>query len=229
MNTRISSRARPYCLVPAVTFFLAMASGPSMAAGFGGALQPGSTVCTDYLQTDGGGVYLRGYAGGIGTYVWTMRMSKSPGGPETEIFRVATREVLQHVIPPQTGRAWFRNCLSVTDRTATFYRLGVGPGPRGLNPVYGVGAHIATLAPGSSACGEFAMAPVFFRGSASADIRWSVRGTDFDYSPVGEIFSSSGATVDQLIDLPSWIFSVDACATNNSSVFATVSFDFVNP
>jgi hypothetical protein len=208
---------------------LTMLGGQAFAAGFGGALQPGSTACTDWLRTDGGGVYLRGYAGGTGTYTWTMRMSDSPGGAETEVFRVTTREVTQHVVPAVARRAFYRNCLSVSGKQATFYRLGVSPGIRNINPVYGVGPHTATLAPGSSACGEFAMAAVFLRGSSNRSLRWSVRGTDFDYAPVGEVLSVSGSTVDQLIDLPSWLFSIDACATNDSSAIATVSFDFVDP
>jgi hypothetical protein len=229
MFTRIAFRTRSRWLICIAALTLPMMASTTFAAGFGGALQPGSTACTDWLRTDGGGVYLRGHAGGTGAYTWTMRMSASPGGAETEIFRVTTREVTQHVVPSVTGRFFYRNCLTVANRQATFYRLGVSAGVRSVNPVYGIGPHTATLAPGSSACGEFAMGPVFLRGGADRSIQWSVRGTDLDYSPVGDIFSVRGAAVDQLIDVPSWLFSVDTCATNGSSAPATVSFDFIDP
>ena len=227
MNTRIVSRARSSksILLAAITLSALAATG---YAATGGNLQPGNSACTDWLRTDGGGVYLRGYAGGSGVYTWSLRSSTTPGGAETEILKTTTREVMQQVTQP-AGRAFYRSCLSVAGKPATFYRLGVSPGVRAVNPVYAIGPHTAMLAPGGFACGEFAMGPVFLRGGADSSFRWSVRGDDFDYASIGEIFSVSGRSVDQLIDLPSWVFSVDACATNTSTGMATVSFDFTEP
>ena len=227
MNTRIASftRSRKSILLAVVT--LSAIGTPAFAA-TGGNLQPGNTACTDWLRTDGGGVYLRGYAGGSGVYTWSLRASATPGGAETEILKVTTREVMQQVTRAP-GQAFYRSCLTVAGKPATFYRLGVSPGVRAVNPVYAIGAHTATLAPGGFACGEWSMGTVFFRGSADRDFRWSVRGDDFDYASIGEIFSVNGSSVDQLIDLPSWVFSIDACATNASSSTATVSFDFIEP
>lgn len=225
MNTRIVFRPLKSIVLVGVT--LSAMGAPAFAA-TGGNLQPGDTTCTDWLRTDGGGVYLRGYAGGSGVYTWSLRSSATPGGAETEILKVTTRELMQQVTRP-AGRAFYRSCLSVAGKPATFYRLGVSPGVRAVNPVYAIGSHTATLAPGGFACGEFAMSAVFFRGNADRGFRWSIRGDDFDYASIGEIFSSTGSTVDQLIDLPSWVFSVDACATNTSSTTSTVSFDFIEP
>jgi hypothetical protein len=227
MNMRIAFSARSYASIFVATVAVSSMSSPAVAA-TGGNLQPGDVSCTDWLRTDGGGVYLRGYAGGSGVYTWTLRASSTPGGAETEILKITTREVMQQVTQP-AGRLFYRSCLSVAGKPAIFYRLGVSPGVRAVNPVYAIGSHTATLAPGGFACGEFAMGPVFFRGSADRAFRWSVRGDDFDYAGIGEIFSVAGSSVDQLIDLPSWVFSVDACATNTSSANATVSFNFIEP
>ena len=53
MNTRIVTRTRAGLIAMAAVFTAGTVSGPASAAGFGGALQPGSTVCTDWLRTDG--------------------------------------------------------------------------------------------------------------------------------------------------------------------------------
>jgi hypothetical protein len=205
----------------------AIICAPASAAGFGGALQPGSTVCTDWLRSDGGGVYLRGYAAGSGTYTWTMRMSKTPGGPETEIFRAVARELTRNVVPPTAGTFFYRNCLNVGSQQATGYRLTLSPGIRSVNPVGGIGPHTATLAPGSVACGEFAMGPARLTGSSDRTVYWSLRGTDLDYAFLGDIFAVTGAAVDQRFDLGPWLFSMDACATNTAPVTATVSFELL--
>jgi hypothetical protein len=230
MNTRIVLRTRA-CLMATTVAALAAAtaSDPAVAAGFGGALQPGSTVCTDWLRSDGGGVYLLGYAAGSGTYTWTMRMSKTPGGPETEIFRAVATELTRNVVPPATGTFFFRNCLNVSKRQAAGYRLTVTAGIRSVNPVYGIGPHMAQLTPGSVACGEFAMGPARLRGSSNQTVQWSLRGTSMDYASIGEIFSVTGATVDQVFDPGPSVFSMDACATNTASATATVSFELLDP
>jgi hypothetical protein len=228
MNTRIVMHTRA-CLMAVAALAAATAGGPAGAAGFGGALQPGSTVCTDWLRSDGGGVYLLGYAAGVGTYTWTMRMSGTPGGPEAEIFRAVATNLTRHVVPPVTGRFFYRNCLNVSDRPAAGYRLTVAAGIRSVNPVYGIGAHTATLTPGSVACGEFAMGPVRLSGSSNQTVQWTVRGTDLDYSSVGGVFSVTGATVDRLLDPGPSLSSLDACAASTASGTATVSFDFLNP
>jgi len=206
-----------------------IANDPASAAGFGGALQPGSTVCTDWLRTDGGNIYLRGYAAGTGVYTWTMLMSDTVGGPETEILRATGWDVTRLITPPVAGRHYYRNCLDVAGKQAAGYRLLVTPGAGALNPLYGVGAHTAKLTPGSSACGEFAMSTVIFKGTSDRHVQWSIRGTDMDYSGVGDIFSFSGTSVDQIINLPSWIFSIDACATHTTTGIATLQFDLLEP
>jgi hypothetical protein len=204
-------------------------SGPAGAAGFGGALQPGSTVCTDWLRTDGGGVYLNGYAFGTGTYTWTMLMSSSPGGPETEILRAVGTGLTRQVFAPLAGRFFYRNCLNVGNRQAAGYRLTISAGVRSVNPVYGVGPHTAQLTPGSMACGEFAMAPTILHGSSDRSVQWSARGTDMDYASVGSVFLMNGATVDQVLDPGLSLSSLDACASNTGSAPALVSFDFIEP
>jgi hypothetical protein len=206
----------------------AIASGPAGAAGFGGALQAGSTVCTDWLRSDGGGVYLRGYAAGSGTYTWTMRMSNTPGGPETEIFRAVATELTRNVVPPATGTFFYRNCLNVSKQPAAGYRLVVSAGIGSVNPVYGIGPHTAKLTPGSVACGEFAMGPALLRGSSNQTVHWSARGTDLDYGFLGEIFAVTGATVNHVLELGPALFSMDACATNTALVTATVSFELLD-
>jgi hypothetical protein len=228
MNTRMDIRRRLGWLTAAAAVITLASAGQATAA-TGGTLQPGSVVCTDWLRTDGGGVYIRGYAWGAGTYTWTMRMSDAPGGVEREIFRTNTREANQQVIPPASGRFFYRNCLEVTGREAAGYRLVVSPGSRNANALYGVGPHTATLAPGGRACGEFSTAPAFLHGSANRAVRWSVNGTDIDYASIGEIFLVSGPVTDQALDVPSWLSSIDACVTNTSRDVATVAFDFVEP
>lgn len=208
---------------------LAATGAPAGAAGFGGSLQPGSTICTDWLRTDGGGIYLNGYAYGTGTYTWTMLMSANPGGPESEIFRASGNGIQRHVVPPATGRFFYRNCLSVSNRQAAGYRLTISAGIRSVNPVYGVGPHTAQLAPGSMACGEFAMATTILRGNSDRSVQWSARGTDMDYASVGRVFIMTGATVDQVLDPGMSLSSLDACASNTGSAPATVSFDFLQP
>ena len=229
MNTRMVTRTRAWLIATAAALTAATVSGPASAAGFGGALQPGSSVCTDWLRTDGGGIYLNGYAFGSGTYTWTMLVSASPGGPETEILRFVGTSLQRQVFAPQSGRFFYRNCLSVSNRQAAGYRLTISAGVRSVNPVYGVGPHTAQLAPGSMACGEFAMETTILRGSSDRTVQWSARGTDMDYSPVGRVFLMTGATVDQVLDPGLSLSSLDACATNTGSAPAAVSFDFLNP
>jgi hypothetical protein len=227
MNTRIVTCTRAWLI--ATVALLAAGSGPAGAAGFGGALQPGSTVCTDWLRTSGGGIYLNGYAFGTGAYTWTMLMSTSPGGPEVEILRAVGTGLTRHVVPPVTGTFFYRNCLNVSNRQAAGYRLTISAGIRSVNPVYGVGPHTAQLTPGSMACGEFAMATTVLRGSSNRTVQWSARGTDMDYASVGRVFVMNGATVDQVLDPGSSLSSLDACAANTGSAPATVSFDFLAP
>jgi hypothetical protein len=205
-------------------------SGPAAAAGFGGALQPGSTVCTDWLRTDGGGVYLQGYAAGGGTYTYTLRMSATPGGAEADIFRVVSPGYfMRHVVPPASGRFYYRSCLEVSGRQATGYRLTVSPGIGAVKPLYGVGPHIAVLSPGSMACGEFAMGPTRLQGSASRTVQWTVRGTDLDYAFLGGLFAVNGATVNRAFDPGPDVSSTDACATATAPGVSTVSFELLDP
>ncbi len=227
MNTRTVTRTRAWLIATAAA--LAVLTGPTNAAGFGGALQPGSTVCTDWLRTDGGGVYLNGYAFGTGTYTWTMLMSTRLGGPEVELFRAVGTSVTRHVVAPTTGTLFYRNCLKVGTRQAAGYRLRITAGIRSVNPVYGVGPHTALLTSGSMACGEFAMSPTILRGNADRTVQWSARGTDMDYSSVGSVFLMTGATVDQVLDPGLSLSSLDACATNTGPTAAAVAFDFVEP
>lgn len=208
---------------------LAATSGPAGAAGFGGALQPGSTVCTDWLRTDGGGIYLNGYAFGTGLYTWTMLRSSSPGAAEVEILRAVGNGLSRHVVAPVAGRFFYRTCLNVSTRAAAGYRLTISAGIRSVNPVYGVGPHTAQLAPGSMACGEFAMTTTVLHGSSTRSVQWSARGTDMDYASVGSVFLMTGATVDQVLDPGFSLSSLDACAANTGSAPATVSFDFLEP
>ena len=229
MNTRIVKRTRAFLVAMAAVFIAATVSGPAGAAGFGGALQPGSTVCTDWLRTDGGGIYLNGYAFGTGTYTWTMLMSPTLGGPEVEILRFVGTGLNRHVVPPLAGTFFYRNCLKVSNRQAAGYRLTISAGIRSVNPVYGVGPHTAQLTPGSMACGEFAMAPTVLRGSSDRSVQWSARGTDMDYASVGRVFVMTGATVDQVLDPGVSLSSLDACAANTGSAPASVSFDFLEP
>jgi len=229
MNKRILIRKRAWLTATAAALAAATFSGSASAAGFGGALQPGSTICTDWLRTDGGGVYLNGYAFGTGTYTWTMLMSTSVGGPEVEILRAVGTGITRHVVPPLTGRFFYRNCLNVSNRQAAGYRLTISAGIRNVNPVYGLGPHTAQLTPGSMACGEFAMAPTVLRGSSNRSVQWSARGTDMDYASVGRVFVMNGATVDQVLDPGQSLSSLDACAANTGSAPAAVSFDFLEP
>jgi hypothetical protein len=228
MNTRIVKCTRAG-LIAAGALAAATVSGPASAAGFGGALQPGSTVCTDWLRTDGGGIYLNGYAFGTGSYTWTMLMSTAPGGPEVEILRAVGNGLQRHVVPPRTGTFFYRNCLNVSNRQAAGYRLTISAGIRSVNPVYGVGPHTALLAPGSMACGEFAMETTVLHGNSDRTVQWSARGTDMDYASVGRVFQMNGATVDQVLDPGMSLSSLDACAANTGSAPATVSFDFLEP
>ena len=227
MNTRLVTSTRAWLIAAGAA--IAAGSGPAGAAGFGGALQPGSTVCTDWLRTDGGGVYLNGYASGSGTYTWTMLMSASPGGPEVEILRAVSTGLTRQVFPPSAGTFFYRNCLNVSNRQAAGYRLTISAGVRSVNPVYGVGPHTAQLAPGSTACGEFTMATTVLRGSSDRTVQWSARGTDMDYSPVGRVFLMNGSAVDQVLDPGASLSSLDACAANTGSAPVTVSFDFLEP
>jgi len=229
MNTRIVTSTRAGLIATAAALSAATFTGPASAAGFGGALQAGSTVCTDWLRTDGGGIYLNGYAFGSGTYTWTMLMSTAPGGPEVEILRAVGTGLTRHVVAPRAGTFFYRNCLNVSNRQATGYRLTISAGIRSVNPVYGVGPHTAQLAPGSMACGEFAMETTILRGSSDRTVQWSARGTDIDYAPVGRVFLMTGATVDQVLDPGMSLSSLDACATNTGSAPAAVSFDFLEP
>jgi hypothetical protein len=229
MKTRIMTRTRTWLIAATTALAATTISGPASAAGFGGALQPGSTVCTDWLRTDGGGIYLNGYAFGTGTYTWTMLMSTSPGGQEVEILRAVGTGLARHVVAPLVGRFFYRSCLNVSTRQAAGYRLTMSAGIRSVNPVYGVGPHTAQLTPGSMACGEFAMAPTVLRGSSDRSVQWSARGTDMDYASVGRVFLMSGATVDQVLDPGLSLSSLDACAANTGSAPATVSFDFLEP
>lgn len=228
MNMRIVMRTRS-CLIAVAALVAAAANGPAGAAGFGGALQAGSTVCTDWLRTDGGGVYLLGYAAGAGTYTWTMRMSSAAGGPETVIFRAVATSITRNVVPPAKGRFFYRNCLNVSNQQAAGYRLTLAAGIGNINPVYGIGPHTATITPGSTACGEFAMGPVRLRGTSNQVVFWSLRGTDMDYGPMGDIFSTVGATVNPAIDPGPTVVSTDACATNTAPVTARVSFELLKP
>ena len=229
MNTRIVTCSRAWIIAATAALAAATVSGPASAAGFGGALQPGSTVCTDRLRTDGGGIYLNGYAFGTGTYTWTMLMSTTQGGPEVEILRAVGNGLTRHVVAPLTGRFFYRNCLNVSNRQAAGYRLTISAGIRSVNPVYGVGPHTAQLTPGSMACGEFAMAPTILRGSSDRSVQWSARGTDMDYASVGRVFLMNGATVDQVLDPGLSLSSLDACAANTGTAPAAVSFDFLEP
>jgi hypothetical protein len=229
MNTRLLIRTRAWLIALAAALAAVTVSGPASAAGSGGALQPGSTVCTDWLRTDGGGIYLNGYAFGSGTYTWTMLMSTGPGGPEVEILRAVGTGLTRHVVAPVPGRFFYRNCLNVSNRQAAGYRLTISAGVRSVNPVHGVGPHTAQLAPGSTACGEFAMTPTVLRGSSNRTVQWSARGTDMDYASVGRVFSMTAATVDQVLDPGMSLFSLDACAANTGSAPAAVSFDFLEP
>lgn len=226
MNTRFFSR--PHRWLPTLAAAALSLNAASASAGTGGGLQAGDMACTDWLRSDGGGIAIRGYAWGAGTYSWTMRMSAAPGATEREIFRAGTREVSQQVTPPATGRFFYRNCLTVTTKEATGYRLVVSPA-YAVTSVVHAGPHTATLSPGGRACGEFATAPVILRGVADRPVLFSVGGTDLDYAPVYGIFSVSGKTADQGFDVPEWLSSLDACVTNTARETATVSFDFVEP
>jgi hypothetical protein len=46
-----------------------------------------------------------------------------------------------------------------------------------------------------------------------------------DYGYMGEVFSMTGATVDQVLDVRPPLFSIDACAFHTTSGTATVSFE----
>jgi hypothetical protein len=229
MNTRIMKRTRGAVLAMLAALAAAGVSGPAAAAGFGGALQPGSTVCTDWLRTDGGGVYLYAYATGGGTYAWTVRMSAAPGGAESEIFRTVTSGFFtRNVVPPVSGRFYYRSCLEVSNRPATGYRLEVSAGAGAVNPMYGVGPHVAVLTPGSMACGEFAMGPTRLRGSSDRTVQWSLRGTDLDYASLGRLFAVNGASVDRAFDPGPDVSSTDACATATAVGTSTVSFELLD-
>jgi hypothetical protein len=227
MNKRIHIRSS--LVGTAAALVAAVSSVPAVAAGFGGALQPGSTVCTDWLRTDGGGVYLQGYAAGTGTYTYTLRMSVAPGAAETELARVTTPGYLmRHVVPPVSGRFFYRSCLSVSGRAATGYRLNVTAGIGQVNPVYGVGPHTAALAPGSMACGEFATGPARLLGDSNRSVQWSVRGTDLDYASIGRLFALSGASVDRAFDPGPEVSSTDACVTASATGTTNLSFELLD-
>jgi hypothetical protein len=225
MNEHFRMSTRTKSVAAAAALAATMFCGNAGAAGFGGALQPGSAVCTDWLRTDGGGIYLQGYAAGGGTYAYTLRMAAAPGATEATIFRVvSTSYFTRNVVPPASGRFYYRGCLEVSGRQATGYRLNVTAGIGAVNPVYGVGPHIAFLTPGSTACGEFAMGPVRLSGNANAPVRWSVRGTDLDYAFLGDLFAVSGANVDRRFDPGPDVSTTDACATAAAGA-TTVSFE----
>jgi hypothetical protein len=140
MYMRIGIRTRTYLIATLAVLTATTATSLARAAEFG-ALQPGSTVCTDWLRSDGGGVYLVGYASGSGTYTWTMRMSSTPGGAEQEIFRAVTRELTRNVVPPTRGRFFYRNCLN-----GLWYRTAYCDPHTGKHGLWGICDAPGTLA-----------------------------------------------------------------------------------
>lgn len=196
-------------------------SGKAHGAGGGGALFPGSIACTDWARSSTH-LTLYGYSFGPGTATWTVLASDAVDGTEAEILRITAPEINRQIAPVD-GNRYYRGCLSVSQQVATGYRLRLSPG--GASAEWGIGPHTATITPGSTACGEFAMGPARLRGNASAPVRWGWRGTDLNYAYMGEIHAVVAASVDEVYDPGPEVFSTDACASNTTSGTVTVSFE----
>jgi hypothetical protein len=204
-------------------------------------LPAGSTACTDWVRT-AKGAYLSGYAD-YNPATFTTRMSTSPGGQETTIFRSVTREVSIHfpgndyptyrvlVTPPTSGTFFLRNCVTASNGPVYRFELGVqGNDPGGLADV---GPHQATLGPGGRHCGDFVEGPSIGRddgvarlvGSATAPVTFSITATDADYGFVGAVFSVTGTGVDRVFVPGADISSLRACVTNSGTATASASFE----
>jgi hypothetical protein len=122
----------------------------------GGRLPVSSTACTDQLRSTTG-VYTTGFASNDARVAtWTVSVSTTQAGPESTILQVVQREPPKLVVP-SPGPLYYRTCLTNTSTSTAYYRLHISPNAPIAEADAGLGAHLASLAPGGVACGEFAV------------------------------------------------------------------------
>jgi hypothetical protein len=213
------------------TLVLALLAGGLLGAGLavpaeavlGFSLPPGSTSCTDQVRSDHG---IRMY-GRIHSSAgaWTVRMSSTAGGPETEIFRSAqTILPTTTVRPPTAGTFFLRACVSNTGSGVGQYKLNMGAGPGGVAQD-DVGPHVAVLGPGGEACGEFAWTAERLVGRSDVPVLWLARFVDVDYVSGPMVPVATAASIDRVLPAPGENEWLEACVRNTSGSTASVSFD----
>jgi hypothetical protein len=94
-----------------------------------GRVAPNATLCTAPVRADAG-VVLSGSSSinsGAGP-LWSVRVSSSASGPETEVMRTpAHRLPPTSVVPPASGSWFFRGCLRNTGPLATTVQIQLTP------------------------------------------------------------------------------------------------------
>jgi hypothetical protein len=189
-------------------------------------LKVGDVVCSDWVQSDTT-VYISGHlTNGSGTL--SIRQASSVGGAETVLWSASgpNISVIQTVAVTEPGR-FYRACVTVTAATSnTWHKLSFSGSRPGVQA--DLGRHTAVLSPGARACGDFGEGSVHLEGTANADVKWSIFGTNTDYGFVGEIFSTAGTSVDEVFTPGPDILFEEMCVTNTSSARATASYELTS-
>jgi hypothetical protein len=211
------------------------AAGPANALlGNPDALPAGSIACTDWVRSSQGAT-IRGYAD-YNQATFTTRVSSTPGGPETVLFRSVTRQITPEfsgvlVTPASGGSHYLRNCLEATGGPVYRYQLTITSSDR--SGLADVGPHQATLGPGGYHCGDYVEGPSVGRddgvarltGTATAPVRFDIVGTNEDWGYIGPVFSVTATGVDQVFVPQANVSSLKVCVTNTSSGTATAEFE----
>jgi hypothetical protein len=189
----------------------------------GNGLRVGDVVCTGQGRTPTGVFFSASITNGAG--VFTVHEAATVGGPERVIFS-QSGESVSALVSSTPGNV-LRGCVRITSSTGstsffeTFLLLGPDAEP-------GLGPHTAVLSPGARACGDNVIGPAHLTGTASAPVTWSLLGRDTEFNPIGQIFSSTGRTIDEAFTPGPGVGSQEFCVTNTSGRRVTVSYE-MNP
>jgi len=211
--------------------FVALSLSAGRAHASNGLILPGSTVCTDKLLSNSG-VLLYGNASRSERGTWTVLMSSTTGGPETEIFRkIATVMPTTHVKQPTAGTFHFRTCLNNGGAFWTGFRINMSKGYGSTVDVGDIGPDTMTVTPGeafpgiaSYVCSDFARDRARRVGQSTAPVKWYIRTFDDDMNMIDQIFVTTAANVDEVIESPYPAYLM-MCVENTSNTTATISFE----
>jgi hypothetical protein len=222
------SRRKSAAAVLGTGICLLLSTAPAQGAD-GSGVPPGGVAC-DGGVTSNVGIFAYGNATHNAAVTWTIRVSGSAGGSETELLRRTAWELKTvQVTAPAPGPVHYRLCITNTTSRSVEYRFFSLPRP-GNTAVSQAAPHTAVLGSGGKACGEWIggwQTPAArLVGAADTAVRFSVRAADGDGETLREEPIASGTSVDRLLT-PPVTESYEICVTNTSWRNATISWDLL--